>query len=310
MAIERAVEATDPRIRGVFAYQRKLRPAVLRAIDHVVSLVAALPEPVELSRKNYTLEPRVLAAFSSPSRITEVLQQDAALSELLSGGGVSGAIYTVLVMEKQEKNVFGIEMEDGMLRRDVAQVSVSFANHRLLDPTTSLDETQKRLRRRAFDHLLTVALRRIAACHEKRAELERMRSLLLRKHKVLQSGQWGFDPCQPQELVHDDEMAAQLQDIERQLSECTRDSDTLTVNLDILIDILSNADQQMWIDTKTLYVDRKGIKRAHENDSTLTLLLHEVGGSLGRTLILLPVIVQRDEIPAPKNFLTEAARYL
>ena len=34
-AIERAVDGTDPWLRGLSGYPRKLRPAVLHAIDHV-----------------------------------------------------------------------------------------------------------------------------------------------------------------------------------------------------------------------------------------------------------------------------------
>ena len=45
-AIERAVDATDSQVRAVSGYQKKLRPAVLRAIDHVVALVEGLPLPL------------------------------------------------------------------------------------------------------------------------------------------------------------------------------------------------------------------------------------------------------------------------
>ena len=36
MAIERAVDATDGRLRALPGYQKRLRPAVLQTIDHVV----------------------------------------------------------------------------------------------------------------------------------------------------------------------------------------------------------------------------------------------------------------------------------
>jgi hypothetical protein len=310
MAIERAIDGTDHRLRGLSGYQHKLRPAVLRAIDHVVALVASLPKPVELSAKNYSEDPRLTAAFSSPGRIMEVLQLDQSLTELLTERNVSGLIYTVMMMEKQEKNVFGVDLEGGALHREVAQVSVSFMNHRFLDPSSSLEENQRLLRRRAFDHLLTIALRRIASQHEKRVELERTRDLLRRKLKVLESGQWGFDACKPQEFVDPKVMDEQLQNIEKRLSEFAPDTGKLAANLDTLIDVMNTADQQMWIQHKIAYVDRKSIKRDKPDPSTLTLELEEIGGSLGRTAILLPVVIPREEIPAPKNFLTEAARYL
>ena len=47
-AIERAVDGTDPCLRAISGYKKKLRPAVLRSIDHVVSLVDRLPVPIVL----------------------------------------------------------------------------------------------------------------------------------------------------------------------------------------------------------------------------------------------------------------------
>ena len=45
-AVERAVDGTDRRLRAVSGYKKSLRPAVIRAIDHVVALVDALPPPL------------------------------------------------------------------------------------------------------------------------------------------------------------------------------------------------------------------------------------------------------------------------
>ena len=45
-AIERAVDGTDPWLRGLSGYRRKLRPAVVAAIDHVIALVDGLQPPL------------------------------------------------------------------------------------------------------------------------------------------------------------------------------------------------------------------------------------------------------------------------
>jgi xanthine dehydrogenase iron-sulfur cluster and FAD-binding subunit A len=52
-AIERAVGGNGPWLCGCSGYRRKLRPAVVHALDHVVALVDRLDEPVELSRENF-----------------------------------------------------------------------------------------------------------------------------------------------------------------------------------------------------------------------------------------------------------------
>ena len=54
-AIERAVDGTDPRLRALPGYRKKLRAAVIHAIGHVVGLVDSLPVPLELSRAGFSL---------------------------------------------------------------------------------------------------------------------------------------------------------------------------------------------------------------------------------------------------------------
>lgn len=53
-AIERALDGTDPRLRILPGYRKRLRPLVIHALDHVVGLVEGLPSPAELSRKGYS----------------------------------------------------------------------------------------------------------------------------------------------------------------------------------------------------------------------------------------------------------------
>jgi hypothetical protein len=46
MAIERTVDGTDPRLRLVPGYRKRLRAPVIHAIDHVVALVDDIPATV------------------------------------------------------------------------------------------------------------------------------------------------------------------------------------------------------------------------------------------------------------------------
>jgi len=49
-----------------------------------------------------------------------------------------------------------VALEGNELRHDVVQVTVSFSKHRMVDPTSVEDDTRRLLKRRAFDHLLTL----------------------------------------------------------------------------------------------------------------------------------------------------------
>ena len=100
----------------------------------------------------------------------------------------------LLLAERVERNILGMDLVGDQVRRDVQQVAVSFTAHRLLDPTPSEAETRRQLKRRAFDHLLTLALTRIAEARVERADLTRQRDLLRRKLTALEHGGWRFEP--------------------------------------------------------------------------------------------------------------------
>lgn len=77
------------------------------------------------------------------------------------------------------------------MRHDVAQVTVGFNKHRVVDPTAVEDDTRRLLKRRAFDHLLTLALVRFADIQGERADLEQERGLMRGKLAALRAvGGW------------------------------------------------------------------------------------------------------------------------
>jgi hypothetical protein len=194
LAIERAVDSTDPRLRILPGYQRRLRPAVLKAIDQVVALVRDLPPFVDLTRVQFGVNPQLSAFFASAEHIQDMLRDDTSLAELLTDPDAAQGehLYALLATERRERNSFGIELRGEVLQREVAQVSVTFIGQRLVDPSPTEEVLRKHLRRRAFDHLLSLALRRIADQRETRADLQRQRALVLRKLQTLEAGRWIF----------------------------------------------------------------------------------------------------------------------
>src|SRR5512137_332065 len=102
-AIERAVDGTDPWLRGLSGYRRKLRPAVVHAIDHVVALVGSMNHPLELSRAGYGTDPLLRLFFISHEQMGNVLRSDPALAEYRRGAGhAAGPAWALLVMECEQ----------------------------------------------------------------------------------------------------------------------------------------------------------------------------------------------------------------
>jgi hypothetical protein len=193
-AIERAVDGTDPGLRAVTGYKRRLRPAVLHAIDYVVALVDGMAPPISLAPDSYRDNPLLRDFFISGDEVRELITGDRNLADFLSGQTVASLHVTALLaLEKHQKVILGAELSGDIVLRDVPQTTVSFEAGHLLDPTASEQETRRQLKRRAYDHLLSIALKCISIVKTERDELERHRALLQSKLNLLQRGGWGFD---------------------------------------------------------------------------------------------------------------------
>lgn len=285
-AIERAVDATDPWLRGLSGYRRKLRPAVVHAIDHVVALVDGMEEALDLSGQRYDDDPQLRLFFISAEQLDRLLAADPALSAFRAETGHSGQpAWALLTMECDQRQAFGFEQQGEMIVRDVARITVSMSAHRLLDPAVDPAETRRLLKRRAFDHLLTLALARIAAIKDIREDLVEHRTLLQSKLNYLQRGDWGFSGHGRDAPAPVAEIQQKLDDIEIKLSEVGGDDRYLELNLALLIDVLANAQEQLWVEPLPLIVDRMGIRRNQVSADAPELVLQELHNKAGRRLV-------------------------
>ena len=309
-AIERAVDGTDPRLRALLGYKKQLRPPVIHAIDHVVALVDGIPDLLSAGRSDYNADPRLKALFASADRMQEVFCNDVQLNEF-RGKSDSGAerVIALLLAERVEKNVLGMDLAGDMLRRDVAQVSVSFRNHRLIEVTGNEADTRRQLERRAFDHLLALALARIAGVHGERADLARQRDLLQRKLGALQRGGWSFEAVEGAPPEHE-VLIAELQEIETALTKLGADGSALQGRLDIVADLLSQAEQQLWAEDFVIHLDNMNIRRDAQDASAQRIALQELHSARGTRLMMLLVSLAPGELPRRENVMSVAARYL
>jgi hypothetical protein len=311
-AIERAIDGTDPRLRALPGYHKRLRPTVIRAIDQVVRLVDGLHPPAEVNPRHYGMDTQLSAFFTSIEHLQQVLGSDSTLSECFKGaGGIAPErVVTLLVMEKRERNVLGMEFERGSVRREVPQVTVSFTGHHFVDPEPTEEETRRCLKRRAFDHLLALALGRMAAARAERAELKEQHSLLRHKLSSLQQGGWSFEQAGAVEGMKVTTLESQIEEIEVQLGRLGADSGMLEAHLGTLIEVLSRPQENLWLTPISLIVDRMGIKREHADVGALELKLDELHNAAGRSAIIRLVSIARDVLPPRHDFLREAWRYL
>lgn len=309
MAIDRAVDGTDPRIRALPGYRKRLRAPVIHAADHVIALVDSLPAPVSATRKDFAGDPRLPALFASAEHLREVFAGDAALGEFRDRHPGGERVIALLLAERHEKNVLGMELDGELLKREVAQVAVNFRSHRLVDADTDEAEMRRQLKRRAFDHLLSLALARITEVQGERAGLNRQRDLLRRKLSALQHGGFNFDAAGG-ERPDPAGLQAELDDIEAQLAALGVDDRALSAHLDIVAGLLAEAERQFWGEELVLHLDRMNIRRDAQDASARELRFQELHNARGRHLVMLLITVDPGELPQRVDAVTAAERYL
>lgn len=184
--LEGVVDDTDSRIRLVPGYKRKLEGVIQNALDYTTGLVDEIPEAIEISRSTFVSNPYANAFFANVDELQSVFRCSSEIRDYLDEcrGNLSGDCCALLCMHMSQKTVLGMELAGDILRKDVSQVAVSFADHRVYSPAPSEQETRQGLKHCLFQGLATTALARIMEIrlesHKLTHEVQKHRATLRR----------------------------------------------------------------------------------------------------------------------------------
>ena len=315
-ATDRVIEGTDKRLLGLGSYRRQLREPVGKAIAHVMNLVDSLPEPVEISRRTFSSDPRLRAFFASFNHMQEKVGAAKSVEAYLEQVplGDHSRIYGLLSMQWAEKNRLGTVLQDDHIQREVQQVSVNFLNHNFLGPSVSPEEAVLNWKKRTFDFMIEITLERIIAERARHTELEQQQLLLKRKLKTMKAGNWGLESMLRPEMSGAKDfntLEAEIESVEKELAKMGASHEVLDRNLQIIKDTLGSPEEllatraiQLELDSMNIKADTSTSAKAHE------LELIEAYSGIGATRILLPGWFPVDELPASRESITDAMRYL
>lgn len=310
-AIERAVAGTDARVRAVSGYQKRLRPAVIRAIDHVVAMVEQLPPAVPANVQGYREDSRLRAMFATPDRMFTLLGNDRELGLALRASARADApLVALMLTEMNEKHVLGVDLEDDMLKRDVRQTVISFDAHRLVDPSADEASARRALRRRAFDAILAQVLERIGALKDRRQKLASQRELLRHKHELMKSAGWSFEGADPTAEKPDlNALEQKLAQVDAALEEAGVDAEVLDIHLRMLADALSAPEKELWIESRDLILDHTNILRDTVATNAPSMRLQVLRNARGARAAAVLVALEPQLLKRP-DFFAAAKRYL
>ena len=315
-AIERVLEGTDKRLMGLGNARRQLREPVATALTHVLQLIEALPEPVEISRRTYGIDPRLHAFFASFDHMQEKVGAAKTVETYLNQApaGDQGRVYGVLSLQCQEVSRLGTVLQDDRIQREVQQTVVNFLNHNFLGPSFSRDQALLNVKQRAFDFMIEITLERVIAARTRRAELEKQQLLLQRKLKAMKAGNWGFEEMLRPEMSGTRDfgaLAAEIAAVESELEQTGTSHQVLARNLQIIKDSLNSPDELLALRTIQLELDSMNIKADTSTSAKVHQLeLTEAYSCIGAARILLPGWFTVDELPANRKSIADALRYL
>ncbi len=152
-ALGRAVSLVDSRLPQARGWPKRYRRPIAAALEQAGHVAGAIPGPVRLDAESFQFDPLVHALFASTQQMQEVIRDSQAIRDYVAAGG-KGEAYLLLTAHRQERQVFGVDDEGGVLRRDVPQRLVWFSDHQLAGPAPTLAEARNRLTWTLFDRFL------------------------------------------------------------------------------------------------------------------------------------------------------------
>jgi hypothetical protein len=318
LAIERAVDRIDPRLRMVSGYQRKLRPAVARALRFAREVAAKIPGPVEVSPSAWRADPLLRLLFATPEDISRVLSRSQELQSFFAGPAGAGAshAYVMLGVPRTERTVLGMELQGEMVRADVAQRTVDFSNHVAVTPASDEPGVREEVRRRVLNFLLNQALDRLSSVRSTKKGLEQQRAILETRLRLLRQQGGSIDNLFEERPAGDSE----LKSIEQRLAENGQELEQIKASLGTLDDVLrhlrevaEHPEKLVRLENLELHVDsmnRIVQGEAGQQANKFQLLEAFLNGNPPRSGVLLIARFPRDELQSRQDLLRDAERYL
>lgn len=295
--VERAIKLTDPLIATVADYERRLAPAVGRALDYCDSLVAAIPGPVEISRAAFAADPLVHALFGSSDQVEEMLATSRCVREHLVAADsvMPGQCFALLGMRRREKAGFGPSLTGEIVTAEAPMTWLYFTDHTLAEPSPEPQALSQRLREAMFDGLLKSLVAAIETVRAEQAELRQ--GAALEQARSRYSG--------------DEAHTRHLEEL-RQRLRSQADALQPARLLDTLVDCLNDPAPYLRLDPVTLSVDRSGVL-CHEAPPPAdadTLRLAELTSRDQRRWVVMTARIDRDEARRAAGRVAEARRHI
>lgn len=252
--IDRLVDDSDPRLRLVSSYRRQLRGPMKTALAHVDKLIERIPGPVEVCARAFSSDPQVTAFFTNVDELRRVYCNSEAIRNFFTTPefGDADECHALLCMARDEKQVFGVGLEGGSIRREIPQTLVNFGDHQLLSPSPNEQCARQTLHRCLLGALLRQAGSGLVSGIGKRRALQSQQHQLHNHLRALQQ--------RPGTEQQQAETSKALAVVEQDLKALQSSLGDINGHLRTLIQGLEQAPDAIHVDNCDLRISRTHVK--------------------------------------------------
>ncbi|WP_213959291.1 hypothetical protein [Variovorax sp. dw_954] len=311
------VIALHPRLRTVHGHEARLEAAVAKAAAHLRGLVAAFPPPRGMDAASWSSDPHVRAFFAAADDIPLVLGRSTELRAFLEEQPGLAHVFAVLGMAMNERNTLGVAREGDVMRKDVAQTTLSFNDHQIRICAPAEAEVRQAIVHRLIDQLAIEALARIASDDDRRGVLEQERALLATRVRLLArqgagmaSVTGGEDPGDASQLAR---LRARLEENDGELKALGPRVGALDRQLDVVCELFADASTTMHVTSRRVRLSRMNVilpEQDAEEGHALDLHTARVPGDPPRVRAFTLVRLARADVPKAANLLDRAEQML
>ena len=264
LAIDLTVTGTDPRLRLLRAYKKRLREAIEVAVAYVDKVVEEMPPSIELSAKAFSMDPQIKAYFASTQEFREEISNDQQIQTFAHQlvDAEDDYIYLGLAMEMAEKNIFVPSLVGEVVQREVARTAVNLSAHRFVDPCGSEKSLRRKIKERVFMDLVQCALTELSQTQHQKVELQQQRSILRAKLAQMQCHALGLEPF-TQSIKHIDinyeKLETRLAETEESLKKITASIATLDEYLELIKVVMANPANYINVENASLRLTRMNL---------------------------------------------------
>jgi hypothetical protein len=176
-AVDLVAKLSHPNIHYVSNYRKKLMPAVENTLKYADELIIQIPGPVLVEADSWNSNPFIRTTFLNNKEFKDFFSEHKTLKDFFQKTSAPRCC-ALLVMNRKDKRVFGVEMDGEILKRDVLQITVDFSDHQIVAPAISEEETRKELSLRVLSMLANQSLEEILSLIESKKDMETEKRIL------------------------------------------------------------------------------------------------------------------------------------